>query len=70
MGQKYDVLIIGAGLAGLSAAKVIAESLKVTIGLIEAREPGSNNSTPLTFADVLQKHDILDCARDIFLTNS
>jgi len=64
MGQKYDVLIIGAGLAGLSAAKVIAESLKVTIGLIEAREPGSNNSTPLTFADVLQKHDILDCARE------
>jgi len=34
------------------------------MALIEAREPGANNSTPLTFTDVLKKYDIADCSRE------
>jgi digeranylgeranylglycerophospholipid reductase len=51
----YDIVIVGAGLAGLSAATTIARESDASVGLIERRAIGSNNPTPLTFVDVVER---------------
>ncbi len=54
----YDVVIIGGGLAGLSAAAVIAQGSDVAIAILEKRGVGSSNPTPMTFVDVVEQFDL------------
>jgi len=55
-----DVAIIGAGLAGLSAAVTIAQGSDAQITIIEKGGVGSNNPTPLTFVDVVERFGLED----------
>lgn len=59
---EFDVVIVGAGLAGCTAAWTIASHSRARIGLVERRGIGSNNPTPLTFTDVLGSYQLEDCA--------
>ena len=56
----YDVVIIGGGLAGLSAAAIITQGSDAAIAIVEGRGIGSNNPTPMTFADVVEQFDLAD----------
>jgi flavin-dependent dehydrogenase len=62
--MNFDVVIIGAGLAGLSACKAIVASGKLLVALVEGNSVGSNNPSPLTFPDVLEAHDLMECAKE------
>jgi len=53
--MRADVVIIGAGLAGLSAASEIAARTRASILILERKAVGSNNPTPMTFADVPER---------------
>ena len=61
--KNCDILIIGAGIAGLSAAKAALENSNLSIVLIEVKGPGANNPSPLTFADVVESHEVQDCVK-------
>jgi len=61
--KQCDILIIGAGIAGLSAARAALRDSNLSIVLIEAKGPGSNNPSPLTFADVAESYEIQDCVK-------
>ena len=61
--HHYDIVIVGAGIAGLSAAKAIADEGNVRLALIEGKGIGSNNPSPLTFTDILEKHRLDDCIK-------
>ncbi len=61
--KKCDILIVGAGIAGLSAAKAALENNNLSIDLIEVKVPGANNPSPLTFADVIESHELQDCLK-------
>ena len=61
--RYFDVVIIGAGIAGLSAANAVASESHLTFALVEGRSIGSNNHSPLTFADIIQQHDLTDCIK-------
>jgi flavin-dependent dehydrogenase len=50
-----DVLIVGGGMAGLSAAHIILKNSPVRLTIIEAHHIGSNNPTPLTFSETITK---------------
>jgi flavin-dependent dehydrogenase len=56
----YDVVIVGGGLAGLSAAATIACSSDAAIAILEQHTIGSNNPTPMTFADVVERFGLED----------
>ena len=56
--RSYDVVIVGAGLAGLSAAVAMATGSDAAIALVERRGIGSNSPTPLTFVDVVKRFDL------------
>ncbi len=58
--RTYDCIIIGGGLAGLSAAEVLTLQSDARVGLVEARSIGSNKTTPMTFEDVVQKFGLED----------
>lgn len=58
--DTYDVVIIGGGLAGLSAAATIAQSSDAATAIFEGRGIGSNNPTPMTFVDVVEQFDLGD----------
>jgi flavin-dependent dehydrogenase len=48
-----DVLIVGAGMAGLSAALTILKNSPARLVILEAHHVGSNNPTPLTFSETI-----------------
>lgn len=59
--MKYDVGIVGAGLAGLSTALSVCHDQDVTLILIERRKIGDPKKTsPFTFPDVMEKHKLTD----------
>jgi len=65
--DSYDIVIIGAGIAGLSAACGVANvSAGISVGIIEGRGIGSNNPSPLTFADILIADDLKDCVKAVY----
>ena len=59
--MEADIVIIGAGLAGLSAASTIAASSRAAVVVLDRRGVGSNNPTPMTFADVPPRYGLEDC---------
>lgn len=58
--MQCDIVIIGAGLAGLSAAGEVASRSRASIVVVERRYAGSNNPTPMTFADVPARYGLED----------
>jgi len=50
-----DALIVGAGMAGLSAALTILNNSPASLLILEAHHVGSNNPTPLTFAETINE---------------
>lgn len=61
--QLYDIVIIGAGIAGLSAARAAAMKGDVSVAMVEPSYPGSNKTSPLTFADVTKTYDLEGCVK-------
>jgi len=59
----YDIIIIGAGIAGLSAALAISKQFNISLALIEGNKVGANNPSPLTFSDVVKKFNLVDCIK-------
>ena len=62
--MDYDVIVIGAGIAGMSASVTLADNPKINILLLEKSEIGSNNPTPLTFLDTIKEHNLEDCIKE------
>lgn len=58
--NTYDIIVVGGGLAGLSAVAAIAQESDAAIALVEGRGIGSNNPTPLTFVDVVERFELHD----------
>jgi digeranylgeranylglycerophospholipid reductase len=61
--MKYDIIIIGAGIAGLSAAKAIAKNSSLSVGILEHKSIGSSNPSPLTFFDTLENFGLTSCIK-------
>jgi len=59
----YDIIITGAGVAGLSAAIAISKQSSLSLALIESKKIGANNPSPLTFSDVVEKFNLFDCIK-------
>ena len=57
---NYDVVVVGAGLAGLSAAMAITRGSDAAVAILERRGIGSNNPTPMIFADVVERFGLGD----------
>jgi digeranylgeranylglycerophospholipid reductase len=55
------ILIIGAGLAGVSAAAEIAAHTQAPVTIIERLRVGSNHTTPMTFAEVPPEFGLEGC---------
>lgn len=60
---RYDVIIVGAGLAGLSAASTLARESDATVGIVEKTDVGNNNPSPMIFADVVEQFHLEDCVQ-------
>jgi digeranylgeranylglycerophospholipid reductase len=60
---KYDVAIIGAGMAGISCALSASRCQQLRIALVEGTQIGSNLTSPLTFADIVKQYDLMDCVK-------
>ncbi len=54
--EKYDIIIAGAGPAGLTAAVELSRKFKILI--LERRKPGTTSSTWYSYADRAKKYDI------------
>lgn len=61
--EYCDIAIIGAGLAGVSCALSATKGRNLNIALIEGNKVGANKSAPLTFADIVNENDLMDCVR-------
>lgn len=59
-----DVVIIGAGIAGLSIASTLNGISSLSLVLIEGKDVGSNNPSPLTFLNVVKDFDLVDCCKE------
>ncbi len=66
--KVYDIIIIGAGIAGLSAAYGITEKGNLSVAIIEGKGIGSSDPSPLTFADTLKAFDLVDCKKASYST--
>jgi flavin-dependent dehydrogenase len=62
--MDFDIAIIGGGIAGLSAANAIMTNTNLSLALIEGKDIGSNNPSPLTFLDILEAHDLSNCIKE------
>jgi flavin-dependent dehydrogenase len=63
MSTTYDVVIVGGGLAGLSAAQAIVGASDARVALVEGRGLGSNNPTPLICTEVVERFGLASCAK-------
>jgi flavin-dependent dehydrogenase len=54
--EKFDIIIAGAGPAGLTAAVELSKKFKILI--IERRKPGTTTSTWYSYADRVKKYNI------------
>ena len=54
--EKYDIIIAGAGPAGLTAAVELSKKFKILV--IERRKPGTTSSTWYSYADRAKKYNI------------
>ncbi|HVN96222.1 MAG TPA: lycopene cyclase family protein [Syntrophorhabdaceae bacterium] len=61
--NSFDIVIVGAGIAGMAAAREIVNEDNLSLAIIEANGVGSNNPSPLTFADIVEKHGFEDCLK-------
>ncbi|MBN2502536.1 MAG: NAD(P)/FAD-dependent oxidoreductase [Anaerolineales bacterium] len=64
--MQYDVVIIGAGLAGLSAAEVLSTASELSVALFEKRHVGSNRTTPMTFVDVVERFGLQESVQGTY----
>ena len=65
----FDVIIIGAGLAGLSATKAVLENDKqISVALLEKDCVGSNVPSPLSFIEIIDEHGLSDCIKEKYST--
>ena len=62
--MKVDIVIIGAGIAGLSTASKLNGLNNLSLVLIEGKDVGSNNPSPLTFLNVAKDFDLVDCCKE------
>jgi digeranylgeranylglycerophospholipid reductase len=61
--MDFDIIIIGAGLSGVSAARAIFDKGDFSVAIIEGRNIGSNNPSPLTFIEAMEKYKLSDCIK-------
>jgi len=60
----FDIAVVGAGIAGLSAANAVTDQKEFSLVLLEGRGIGSNHSVPLTFKKVIRDFDLADCCKE------
>jgi 2-polyprenyl-6-methoxyphenol hydroxylase-like FAD-dependent oxidoreductase len=65
--MNFDVVIVGAGIGGLSAANALLAQGALSVAIVEGREVGSNNPSPLTFVDIVKEYELQDCAKQDYL---
>lgn len=59
--EKYDIVIIGGGIAGLSTALPISSKAEATLLLVEKGSAGDRTKTsPFTFPDIVQRFHLSD----------
>ena len=59
--ERYDIVIVGGGLAGLSTALSICREADATVLIVEKGEIGDQQKTsPFTFPDVVKRYDLCD----------
>jgi flavin-dependent dehydrogenase len=58
--DKVDVLIVGGGLAGLSAALTICLESSLSVILVEKKGVGSNQTTPTVFSETIDEFGLRD----------
>jgi digeranylgeranylglycerophospholipid reductase len=62
--NRFDIAVIGGGIAGLSAACAVSDHKDLSIVLLEGNGIGSNDSVPLTFSKVTRDFDLADCCKE------
>lgn len=60
MQDKFDVVILGGGLAGLCTAKTILKNTNISVLIIDNGYSSVNNPTRLTFKDTIEKFELTD----------
>ncbi len=59
--EKYDVVIVGGGIAGLSTAMHVCTKVDATVLVIDKSEIGDPRKTsPFTFSDIVEKYGLTD----------
>ena len=62
--EKFDIIIAGAGPAGLTAAVELSKKFKILV--IERRKPGTTSSTWYSYADRVKKYNIEEAVTSRF----
>ena len=62
--EKYDIIIAGAGPAGLTAAVELSKKFKILV--IERRKPGTTSCTWYSYADRAKKYSIEEAVNTRF----
>jgi flavin-dependent dehydrogenase len=66
--NQYDIIIVGAGIAGLSAGNAFCRNINLRLAFVESNVIGSNNPSPLTFIDVIKENNLMDCIKGSYLS--